>query len=173
MCGNVLFICAQEGGDRFGSRHTKPERTYKVRCLSVGAAYVGGKFMIGENVFVQSVKPGVITQNQRRAELPPPCRACYQVKNPAICENKDCKCWRTWFVAQWNDSRQRVLQQIKGKPQLVPGIPLGGRQYYHPEHLMRYLYTDPCKACYLAGCQCQEPCQLRRNWEDAREEAGL
>ena len=129
--------------------------------------------MIGEKTFVQSVKNGILMQGQSRSELPMPCRLCHQVKNPAACENKDCKRWRAWFIAQWEDSRQRLLKATTAQPRCVQGIPLGGRYYYHPEHLMEYLDKDPCKACYLAGCQCQEPCQFRRNWESAREEAGL
>ena len=128
--------------------------------------------MIGENVLVQNVKNGVLTGAQRKAELPPPCRTCYQVKNPMLCENKACKRWQTWFIAQWDTSRQRVLQSVKGQYRSVQGVPLGGRYYYHPDHLMDYLSTDPCKVCYLAGCKCQEPCQLRKKWENAREETG-
>lgn len=129
--------------------------------------------MIGERISVRNVKGGYVMQSQKRRELPPPCRICYQVKDPAACENKDCRRWRAWFVAQWDKSRQRLLRTVEVQSQPVRGVPLGGRYYYHPEHLMDYLYKDPCKVCYLAGCRCQEPCQLRNNWKNAREEAGL
>lgn len=129
--------------------------------------------MNGEVIFAQNAKDGMGMLRQSRSELPPPCRVCYQVKDPAACENKDCKRWRAWFVARWDANRQRLLQVVTEEPQPVRGIPLGGRYYYHPEHLMDYLEKDPCKVCYLAQCRCQEPCQLRRNWNDAREEAGL
>ena len=49
------------------------------------------------------------------------------------------------------------------------GIPLGGRNYYHPDDLRLYFEKDPCKVCWLAQCPCQEPCQLKQNWEDAKE----
>ena len=60
--------------------------------------------------------------------------------------------------------RERRVQQ---------GVPLGGRQYYHPDDLRRYLEKDPCKACWLAKCSCQASCQLKRNWENAKEELDL
>lgn len=173
MCGKVQFACDPKAVGRFGCSHTKPGRICKIKRLPVGAVYVGGKFMIGERRFVQSVKNGMCIKDQNRSTLPPPCQVCYQVKNPAACENKDCKRWRSWFVTQWDSSRQRLLHAADVQPRRVQGIPLGGRYYYHPEHLMEYLDKDPCKICYLAGCGCQVPCQLRKNWVNAREEAGL
>ncbi len=75
--------------------------------------------MIGEGIFVRSVKGGPVMQSQKRRELPPPCRTCYQVKDPVACENKECKRWRAWFVTQWDKSRQRLLQTVEVQPQRV------------------------------------------------------
>lgn len=111
--------------------------------------------------------------NQTRRDLPPPCRNCYQVADPVACENKDCKLWRAWFIAHWNELRKRAQKLVEMEAERSQGIPLGGRHYYHPDYLKRYFEKDPCKVCYLAQCRCEEPCGLRRNWENAKEEAGL
>ena len=129
--------------------------------------------MIGRNVYVQNVKGGMKMRSQSRMELPPPCRCCCQVADPVACDNKDCARWRSWFIRQWDSDRQKMLRSVVLAVQPVPGIPLGGRQYYHPERLMQYLYSDPCKLCYLAKIPCEEACKVRKNWEKAREEAKI
>ena len=110
---------------------------------------------------------------QTRCELPPPCRVCYQVSDPVACENKNCKVWREWFIAKWDQRRQQLRQVMEQEPVPVQGVPLGGRQYYHPEQLRRYFEKDPCKICWLAECLCEEPCPFKKDWEDAKEEAEL
>ena len=30
-----------------------------------------------------------------------PCETCTRVAKPAMCENKNCKDWKTWFLRRW------------------------------------------------------------------------
>ena len=30
-----------------------------------------------------------------------PCTGCTRVANPAGCENKNCKVWKSWFLRRW------------------------------------------------------------------------
>ncbi len=129
--------------------------------------------MMERSIYVRNAKGGMVMASQARSELPPPCRSCYQVADPTACENKNCKRWQEWFVAQWDSNRKRILQAATPQVQTIPGIPLGGRYYYHPDRLKRYFEKDPCKVCYLAQCVCQEPCQLRRDWENAKEDENI
>lgn len=34
-------------------------------------------------------------------KLESPCLNCKRVKNPADCENKNCRPWRNWYFEQW------------------------------------------------------------------------
>ena len=31
-----------------------------------------------------------------------PCLTCVRVDDPSICENKNCKLWKSWFLQRWN-----------------------------------------------------------------------
>ena len=37
---------------------------------------------------------------------PSPCPECIRVKEPAECDNKNCKLWQRWFLAQWEQTRR-------------------------------------------------------------------
>ena len=30
-----------------------------------------------------------------------PCDNCTRVVNPSMCENKNCKLWKSWFLRRW------------------------------------------------------------------------
>ena len=163
MCGKTGFICAPTGAGRCGLYRTAQGRICKGQSRQAGAISAEGRFTALENRFVRNVKGGIAVGNQMRSELPPPCRGCYLVPNPVACENKDCRPWRQWFIAQWDQRRRQVRQRLEKESCVQQGVPLGGRQYYHPEKLRRYMDNDPCKACWLAKCECQVACRVKRN----------
>ena len=113
--------------------------------------------MMERNTYARNAKGAGFMGRRERTELPPPCRICYQVADPAECENKHCKVWRQWFISQWDAQRKQLLQA------LGQSTPVGGRDYHHPNYLKRYLDKDPCKVCRIAQCKCTEPCPFRRN----------
>lgn len=47
--------------------------------------------------------------------VPSPCKSCTTVEDPADCERKTCKRWRTWFLEQWDYLAPRILQMLKEK----------------------------------------------------------
>ena len=129
--------------------------------------------MDGQNRYAWNAKGGDVMKIEARSELPPPCQACYQVADPMLCENKECKRWREWFITQWNQRRKQLRQMVEQQAQTLQGIPLGGWLYYPPGQLQRYFEKDPCKICWLAQCKCEEPCRIKSNWENAKEEAEI
>ena len=64
-----------------------------------------------------------------------PCVNCQRVKDPRQCENKDCKMWRTWFVARWDYVRKCYRKDV-----------------------------DPCQGCGCPQELCFEPCIAKIQW---------
>ena len=101
-----------------------------------------------------------------------PCFDCKRVKNPKECENKNCQVWRRWFIHRWESLRAGVRNQMEKTPQKV-GVTVSGNTYAPPDQVRHYLRNDPCDTCVCARNFCSQPCQLKKNWEDARQEVFL
>lgn len=67
-----------------------------------------------------------------------PCNGCRRVAQPESCENKNCRPWREWYVACWEQTRRRLL-----------GI----------------ANADPCESCACPKGMCLVPCSARVRWE--------
>jgi len=82
-----------------------------------------------------------------------PCMACSRVLDPDACENKNCKAWRCWFIARWDQLRTRL-----GGDQVTAA---GG-----------YLDRDPCEGCPCSGQLCTWSCQEKAAWLEAKRQVG-
>ena len=171
MCGKMEFIWRKTGAGRYGLRPTKPGRICRRRSRQGGAIYAERRFTGMKKWYARNVKDGAGAQSPMRSELPPPCRVCCLVKNPAACENKECKPWRMWFTNTWNRRRREVLGKMEGEGQVLRGVSIGGRRYYNPDDLRQYLRTNPCAACHMGSGNCTSPCRIKQNWEMAKEKA--
>ena len=98
-----------------------------------------------------------------------PCLHCTRVRDPQNCENKNCKPWREWFFAQWEQTRKLYRKGMDYTTQ-KQGIPLGGQRYCSPHRVTEYLQTDPCEVCKLPGELCDKPCQQKIQWEQVHKE---
>ena len=168
MCGERLFIYDQGGADRYGARLTDPEKTCKARCPQVGAKSAAGRSTASKNACAENAKGGGKMKGKLSRELPPPCRGCTQVRNPASCENKKCKQWQQWFIKRW-DRLHTYPRQMMDKT-LPVGISIGGRRYLHPDQLREYIRKNPCEGCSCTADLCRTPCRAKAIWEKAKQE---
>ncbi len=97
-----------------------------------------------------------------------PCMLCTRVKDPAGCENKNCKVWQVWFIERWEQLRCDVRAAMDAPVEPV-GVVVGGRHYAAPHQTRAYLQKDPCQGCACPKALCLAPCNLKRGWEQARE----
>ena len=102
-----------------------------------------------------------------------PCMGCTRVKDPRMCENKNCQVWQRWFLAKWEDLRRGFLVQMHTAPRKTHGTAIGGRRYAMPHEVRANLHTDPCSGCVCDKDLCMEPCPSRRSWEMARRDVFL
>lgn len=100
-----------------------------------------------------------------------PCTGCLRVQDPNMCENKNCKLWRRWFIGRWNQLRRYPRKQLDKAPEMA-GVPLGGRRYALPHLIRDYLAKDPCQACVCTPDLCRIPCRARQQWAKIHEEMG-
>lgn len=70
-----------------------------------------------------------------------PCVGCTRVPDPEKCDNKDCKLWRKWFLANWELIHGFYLKH-------VPAVP-----------------RDPCESCQCPADMCFAKCPQRLAWE--------
>lgn len=91
--------------------------------------------------------------NARPQKYPSPCLTCTRVEDPGNCENKLCRPWRRWFLAQWALIREYPRRV---KEASMPHVPL-------PE--------DPCSGCVCPRDLCETPCTVKQQWLDAKEGA--
>jgi len=108
-----------------------------------------------------------------RRNQPSPCLSCDRMVNPRLCDDKDCKAWRSWFIQRWEALRalpRQHLEQAGGTPL---GTKIGGQRYVLPHQVMGYLEKDPCVGCLCPKDLCAEPCRVRRDWDMARNEVFL
>ncbi len=101
-----------------------------------------------------------------------PCLSCTRVKNPADCENKNCKLWRQWFTSQWDALRSDPRLQMEAGNAGLEGVSIGGTTYVLPDRLREYLQKNPCRQCFCKDL-CTSPCPARRAWEDVKKEVSL
>lgn len=99
-----------------------------------------------------------------------PCLSCTRVKDPRLCENKECRVWRKWFVEKWNAMRAVPRLQIEQLPKVMEGEVIGGQQYALPHRVRSYLDTDPCEKCVCPKDLCKPQCRIKRDWLKARED---
>ena len=99
-----------------------------------------------------------------------PCLHCVKVREPGLCENKTCKLWRTWFVAQWEQTRLLYRRHMEQAQLCECGVPLGGLRYASPHQVREYLHNDPCGSCLYPKDLCAVPCPVRLHWEQIRNE---
>lgn len=78
-----------------------------------------------------------------------PCVSCSRVLDPEACENKNCKAWRCWFIARWDQ-----LRTAMGGEQVARG----------------YLDADPCEGCLCPRELCPADCQVKAAWEEAKRQ---
>ena len=71
-----------------------------------------------------------------------PCVGCTRVPDPEKCDNKDCKLWRKWFLANWELIHGFYLKH-------VPAVP-----------------RDPCESCQCPPEMCFTKCPQRLAWEE-------
>ena len=107
------------------------------------------------------------------AELPSPCATCFRVKNPAACENKNCKVWREWFSAAWDRARLQPVLQRQLHSHGISTVNIGGTHYAMPHQVKEYLQDDPCKHCPFPKELCNSPCPAKRSWSEITKEVPL
>ena len=168
MCGKGLFICGRDSAGRYGARPTDSETICKARCPQVGAKSAAGRSTASESVCAQNAKGGSKMSRMQMCQLPPPCRGCTLVRNPAACENKACKQWQRWFIKRW-DRFHTYPRQMMDKT-LPVGISIGGRRYLHPDQLREYIRKNPCEGCSCTADLCRTPCRAKTIWEKAKQE---
>ena len=169
MCGKRQSICDRGGAGRCGACLTDPEKTCKAHCPQAGAKSAAGRSTASENVCAENAKGGSEMKGKQQLELPPPCRGCTQVRDPASCENKKCLRWQQWFIKRWDRFHTYPRQMMD---RTVPlGIPIGGRRYLHPDQLREYIQNNPCEKCSCTKDLCHAPCRVKTIWEKAKKEA--
>jgi len=99
-----------------------------------------------------------------------PCMCCTKVKDPTVCDNKDCRQWQRWFIEKWNEMRVAPRLELEKKPRIAEGVCIGGRVYALPHRVDSYLQTDPCESCLCPRDLCVVPCRIKRDWLRARQE---
>jgi hypothetical protein len=169
LCGERLSICAPGSADRCGLYRTGPQRTCKAHCLRAGAKNAAGKSTDLGNLCAKCAKGGFGMKKNTIYALPEPCRGCTRVKNPAVCENKECSLWRQWFIKRWD--RVHIYPRQKMEQTVPVGISIGGRRYLHPDHMREYIRNDPCKDCTCTKALCKTPCRTKLTWMNATKEA--
>lgn len=98
-----------------------------------------------------------------------PCLDCQRVRDPKNCENKTCKEWQAWFIDRWDTMRKRILQAPQGEGIQAQAISVGGKVYYHPDKVRRFLEVNPCARCLRARGLCPSPCNTKKAWLEAKE----
>ena len=99
-----------------------------------------------------------------------PCLQCIRVRDPQICENKQCNDWQAWFLDRWESMRENVRNQIKNAPVQESGVPLGGHRYAAPHQIQTFLKKDPCNGCTDLKNLCRQPCNAKARWNQMRHE---
>lgn len=102
-----------------------------------------------------------------------PCLNCMRVKDPAVCENKECKRWRVWFVQRWDSLRLQPRLQAERRPREMEGAVIGGVRYAMPHRVRDYFGKDPCGSCLCPRDLCVLPCRVKRDWLRLKEETLL
>lgn len=72
-----------------------------------------------------------------------PCLSCTRVANPLDCENKQCKAWKTWFLARWALIHAYPRKAMDCDDRKPSGVSVGGRTYAPPERVREYLAIRP------------------------------
>lgn len=98
-----------------------------------------------------------------------PCLHCTRVRDTQNCENKNCKPWREWFMAQWEATRRQFRKGMDRNGEQT-GVILGGHRYCPPHQITEYLQTDPCQVCKLPHTLCNTPCKKKTDWEAIQKE---
>lgn len=98
-----------------------------------------------------------------------PCQHCTRVRDPQNCENKNCKPWREWFFAQWEQTR-KLYRKGMDTGSSKGGVPLGGERYASPHQITEYLHTEPCAVCKLPRELCHAPCKRLLEWKLLKKE---
>ena len=93
-----------------------------------------------------------------------PCMSCTRVHNPAGCENKECKVWKSWFVESWDRMRVQPRLSMEQVPTTPLGVNIGGTYYALPHRVKGYLQKDPCDGCLCPRDLCVLPCKIKRQW---------
>lgn len=93
-----------------------------------------------------------------------PCVNCKRVECPEECENKNCKLWQKWYIANWNAMRRETRLAREQLPKEPEGTYIGGVCYALPHRVRDYLHTDPCKGCLCPRDLCVIPCRVKRDW---------
>lgn len=99
-----------------------------------------------------------------------PCNRCERVDDPHLCENKDCRQWRRWFIEKWNAMRMTPRLDIEKRPREPEGECIGGAHYALPHRVDAYLKKDPCDGCLCPRDLCVLPCRVKRDWQAARQD---
>lgn len=102
-----------------------------------------------------------------------PCLTCCRVKNPAACENKNCKVWREWFCHSWEQTRCQPALQRELRCTGIGTVNIGGTHYALPHRVQEYLQNDPCKNCPFPKELCNSPCPAKRSWNEITKEVSL
>ena len=102
-----------------------------------------------------------------------PCYSCTRVRDPAACENKNCRQWRQWFAESWEQTRMNPALQRELKKVGIETVNVGGFHYAHPDRVKEYVQTDPCESCPFPSELCTSPCPARRAWMETRKEVKL
>ena len=96
-----------------------------------------------------------------------PCVSCDRVVDPANCDNKDCKAWRQWYIATWDDMRRAPRVNMEQVATVPEGTVIGGVRYALPHRVHDYLRNDPCSNCLCPRDLCTIPCRIKREWKSA------
>lgn len=99
-----------------------------------------------------------------------PCLTCTRVLDPQVCENKECRPWRQWFIGRW------ALIYAYGQLNLMLSDPCAEHNVEDKRNLnstIRQSSEDPCDGCVCPKDMCTVPCRAKRIWQEQKEDVFL
>ncbi len=172
MCGTMWCIYGPDFADR--SDFLPNGRLWIRRGIFLySGVAVAARRCFGRGEYCAADAVGKERIPMKAYKYPSPCLSCSRVQDPRMCDNKNCKPWRQWFLDRWaliHSYPRRQMEQAELKP---VGVNVGGKHYAAPHQVRAYLKKDPCQDCVCPKELCSSPCRVRRAWEETKKEVFL
>ncbi len=166
MCAQMWFTQEMENGGRCSCAGLWDSRICRGQSRQAGACDAERRSLHQAECCVLPAESRWRQMNGTKS----PCLTCTRVKNPADCENKNCRVWRAWFAESWDRARMNPRLQREKDRSGLEGVTICGRTYLLPDKVREYLKVSPCKTCPMPAELCTSPCPAYRTWQETRKE---